>query len=65
MIKAFTNEASDGQLHKNAELDDLINIDFAPLHPLTDPVFTEEAKVGGFDFLSDHFPIRFLSTFAY
>ena len=46
VIKAETNEASDGQLHAKAELDDLINIDFGPIHPLTGPVYVEEAEVG-------------------
>lgn len=46
VIKAFTSEASDGQLHKHAELNDLINIDFGPIHPLTGPVSVEEAEVG-------------------
>jgi acetamidase/formamidase len=46
VIKAITNEASDGQLHRKAELKDLINIDFGPIHPLTGPVYVEEAEVG-------------------
>jgi len=46
VIKAETSEASDGQLHAKAELDDLINIDFGPIHPLTGPVYVEEAEVG-------------------
>jgi len=46
VIKAITNEASDGQLHKKAKLIDLINIDFGPIHPLTGPVYVEEAEVG-------------------
>ena len=46
VIKAETNEASDGQLHAKAELDDLINIDFGLIHPLTGPVYVEEAEVG-------------------
>ncbi len=46
VIKADTHEASDGQLHSNAKLDDLINIDFGPIHPLTGPVYVEEAEVG-------------------
>ena len=46
VIQAETSEASDGQLHKNATLDDLINIDFGPIHPLTGPVYVEEAEVG-------------------
>ena len=46
IIKAETSEASDGQLHKNAKIDDLVNLDFSPIHPLTGPVYVEEAEVG-------------------
>ncbi len=46
VIKADTHEASDGQLHSRAKLEDLINIDFGPIHPLTGPVYVEEAEVG-------------------
>ena len=46
VIKVETTEASDGQLHKEAGLDDLINIDFSRIHPLTGPVYVEEAEVG-------------------
>ena len=46
VIKADTEEASDGQLHRKAILDDLKNIDFGPIHPITGPVYVEEAEVG-------------------
>ena len=46
VIQAETSEASDGQLHKDAKIDDLINLDFGPIHPLTGPVYVEEAEVG-------------------
>lgn len=46
VIQAETNEASDGQLHKKATLNDLVNLDFSPIHPLTGPVYVEEAEVG-------------------
>ena len=46
IIKAEISEASDGQLHAKAKLDDLINIDFGLIHPLTGPVYVEEAEVG-------------------
>jgi len=46
IIKADTHEASDGQLHSKATLDDLINIDFDPIHPLTGPVYVKEAEIG-------------------
>ena len=46
VIEAETNEATDGQLHPESDLDDLINLDFGPIHPLTGPVYVEEAEVG-------------------
>ena len=46
MIKADAYEASDNQLHRNATLEDLINIDFGPIHTMTGPVYVEEAEVG-------------------
>ena len=46
VIQVETSEASDGQLGKNATLEDLKNIDFDPIHPLTGPVYVENAKVG-------------------
>ena len=46
VIKADTYEASDRQLHHEATLEDLVNIDFGPIHPITGPVYVEEAEVG-------------------
>ena len=46
IIKVDTHEASDGQLHRDANIDDLKNIDFGPIHPLTGPVYVDEAEVG-------------------
>ena len=46
VIKADTYEASDRQLHHEATLEDLANIDFGPIHPITGPVYVEEAEVG-------------------
>ena len=46
IIKAETHEASDQQFHSKANLDDLKNLSFDPIHPMTGPVFVEEAKVG-------------------
>ena len=46
VIKADAYEASDNQLHRNATLEDLINIDFGPIHAMTGPVYVEEAEVG-------------------
>ena len=46
VIKADTYEASDRQLHSEAKIEDLVNIDFGPIHPITGPVYVEEAEVG-------------------
>ena len=46
IIKADAYEASDNQLHRKATLDDLINIDFGPIHAMTGPVYVEEAEIG-------------------
>jgi len=46
VIKVDTHEASDGQLHRDANIDDLKNIDFGPIHPLTGPVYVDEAEIG-------------------
>ena len=46
IIRADAYEASDNQLHRKATLDDLINIDFGPIHAMTGPVYVEEAEVG-------------------
>ena len=46
VIKADTYEASDRQLHSDSNLEDLENIDFGPIHPITGPVYVEEAEVG-------------------
>ncbi len=46
IIKSDAYEASDNQLHRKATLDDLINIDFGPIHAMTGPVYVEEAEVG-------------------
>lgn len=46
VIEAFTEEASDEQLKADATLDDLANISFDPIHPLTGPVYVEGAEPG-------------------
>lgn len=46
VIEAFTEESSDGQLLPEATLEDLLNISFDPIHPLTGPVFVEGAEPG-------------------
>ena len=46
VIEAFTAEASDGQLSPTSTLEDLGNLSFDPIHPLTGPVFIEGAEPG-------------------
>ena len=46
VIEAFTEDASDKQLLANATLADLRNLSFDPIHPLTGPVYVEEAEPG-------------------
>ena len=46
VIEAFTEEASDQQFTLNSTVDDVANLDFEPIHPLTGPVYVEEAEPG-------------------
>ena len=46
VIEAVTEDASDQQLKEGASLDDLANLSFDPIHPLTGPVYVEGAEVG-------------------
>lgn len=46
VIEVETEEASDGQLLQDATVDDVVNLDFEPIHPLTGPVFVEGAEPG-------------------
>lgn len=46
VIKVGTEEASDRQLDLNSTLDDLANLSFDPIHPLTGPVYIENAQPG-------------------
>ena len=46
VIEFFTEEATDGQLTVNSNLEDLAKLSFDPIHPLTGPVFVEEAEPG-------------------
>jgi acetamidase/formamidase len=46
VIEAFTEEASDQQLTPDSKEEDLINISFDPIHPLTGPVYVEGAEPG-------------------
>ncbi len=46
VIEVFTEEASDQQLTSESVVEDLNNLDFDPIHPLTGPVFVEGAEPG-------------------
>lgn len=46
VIKVGTEEASDQQLDVNSNLEDLANLSFDPIHPLTGPVYVENAEPG-------------------
>jgi len=46
VIEAFTEEASDGQLLADADLEALEQLSFDPIHPITGPVFVEGAQPG-------------------
>jgi acetamidase/formamidase len=46
IIEAFTEDASDEQFNLNSTVDDLKNLDFEPIHPLTGPVYVEDAMPG-------------------
>ncbi len=46
VIDVRTSEASDGQLRAGATVDDVVNLDFEPIHPLTGPIEVEGAEPG-------------------
>ncbi|MCE7991999.1 MAG: acetamidase/formamidase family protein [Roseivirga sp.] len=46
IIEAFTEEATDGQLALNSTTEDVANVSFEPIHPITGPVFVEGAQPG-------------------
>ncbi|MFC1724286.1 acetamidase/formamidase family protein [candidate division KSB1 bacterium] len=46
VIEAETEEASDEQIRIDSEIDDLINMESDPIHPLTGPVYVEGAEPG-------------------
>lgn len=46
VIEVATEEASDQQLKTSSTIDDLNNLSFDPIHPLTGPVFVETAEPG-------------------
>lgn len=46
VIEAFTQEASDGQFSMNSTIGALDSLDFEPIHPLTGPVYVNNAQPG-------------------
>jgi len=46
VVEAFTEDASDEQFHLNSEIEALDALDFEPIHPLTGPVYVENAVPG-------------------
>ncbi len=46
VIKVSTEEASDAQLHVGSTAADIPNVKFDPIHPLTGPVYVENAEQG-------------------
>jgi acetamidase/formamidase len=46
VIEVATEEASDQQLNPNSTVEDLKNLSFDPIHPLTGPVYVEGAEPG-------------------
>ncbi|NER17442.1 acetamidase/formamidase family protein [Spongiivirga citrea] len=46
VIEAYTKEASDGQVSPNSTISALDSLDFEPIHPLTGPVYVENAQPG-------------------
>lgn len=46
IVEIHTKEASDGQLSPTSSSDDVLRLDFDPIHPLTGPIFVEGAEPG-------------------
>jgi acetamidase/formamidase len=46
VIEVFTEEATDQQLNLHSTVEDLANVSFDPIHPLTGPVYVEGAEPG-------------------
>lgn len=46
VIEVYTQEVTDNQLNINSTLEDLKNLSFDPIHPLTGPVYVEGAEPG-------------------
>lgn len=46
IIEVFTEDAFDEQLNLNSTVEDLKNLNLEPIHPLTGPVYVEDASPG-------------------
>lgn len=46
VVEVYTEEASDDQLTPTSTIEDVRNLDFEPIHPLTGPVYVEGAEPG-------------------
>ncbi len=46
VVEVYTKEATDGQLTPNSTVEDVKNLKFDPIHPLTGPVYVEGAQPG-------------------
>lgn len=46
IVEVYTSEASDEQIQLSSNAEDLINMDFDLVHPLTGPVYVEDAEPG-------------------
>ncbi len=46
VVQVETKEATDGQLSINSKSEDVPNVKFDPIHPLTGPVYVEGAEPG-------------------
>jgi len=46
VVQVETKEATDGQLSINSKSEDVRNVQFDPIHPLTGPVYVEGAEPG-------------------
>jgi len=46
VVEISTEEATDGQLTIDSDTSDLMNLSFDPIHPLTGPIYINDAKPG-------------------
>jgi len=46
VVEVHTKEATDGQLTPRSSADDVVNLDFDPIHPLSGPIYVEGAQPG-------------------